>query len=179
MEQYSKNISGGEKQRIILARGLLKQANIIILDEALSEVDFVLETVNQLLEKHGHTLSSDTLLHSDQGCHYTSISFRELLVNASLRQSMSRRGNCWDNAPQESFFGHMKEEIRFSSYKDLSYDDVKSMIDDWINYYNNERYQMGLQKLSPNEFYNYITTGEYPISMIDMGIIPNEIPPCP
>ena len=53
------------------------------------------------------------------------------------------------------------------------------MIDDWINYYNNERYQMGLQKLSPNEFYNYITTGEYPISMIDMGIIPNEIPPCP
>ena len=73
----------------------------------------------------------------------------------------------------------MKEEIRFSSYKDLSYDDVKSMIDDWINYYNNERYQMGLQKLSPNEFYNYITTGEYPISMIDMGIIPNEIPPCP
>ena len=143
------------------------------------EVDFVLETVNQLLEKHGQTLCSDTLLHSDQGCHYTSISFRELLANASLRQSMSRRGNCWDNAPQESFFGHMKEEIRFSSYKDLSYDDVKNMIDDWINYYNNDRYQMGLQKLSPNEFYNYITTGEYPISMINMGIIPNEIPPCP
>lgn len=75
------------------------------------EVDFVLETVQMLLENHVAELHTDVLLHSDQGCHYTSASFRELLKNKGLRQSMSRRGNCWDNAPQESFFGHMKDEI--------------------------------------------------------------------
>ena len=76
------------------------------------EVDFVLETVQKLIQNHGHTLSDETIIHSDQGSHYTSIRFRELIMNYGLRQSMSRRGNCWDNAPQESFFGHMKEELK-------------------------------------------------------------------
>ena len=132
------------------------------------EVDFVLNTVNQLLEHHGDTITSETLIHSDQGCHYTSISFRELLENVSIRQSMSRKGNCWDNAPQESFFGHMKDELKISSRKDWSYEEIEKMVNDWIDYYNNDRYQMGLQKLSPNEFYNYITNQEYPISMTSM-----------
>ena len=75
------------------------------------EVDFVLETVNQLIEKHGISLTTETLIHSDQGSHYTSLSFVQLIKNSELRQSMSRKANCWDNAPQESFFGHMKDEI--------------------------------------------------------------------
>ena len=69
------------------------------------EVDFVLETVNILIANHGATLDDETLIHSDQGCHYTSKKFREIIKDYNLRQSMSRRGNCWDNAPQESFFG--------------------------------------------------------------------------
>lgn len=60
------------------------------------EVDFVLETVEQLIKVHQVTLTTETIIHSDQGCHYTSISFRELLKNKNLRQSMSRRRNCWD-----------------------------------------------------------------------------------
>lgn len=52
---------------------------------------------------------------------------------------MSRRGNCWDNAPQESFFGHMKDEIDFQSCNTL--EELIDMIDDYINYYNNYRYQ--------------------------------------
>ncbi len=67
------------------------------------EVDFVLETVNQLIEKHGISLTAETLIHSDQGSHYTSLSFIQLIKNSELRQSMSRKANCWDNAPQESF----------------------------------------------------------------------------
>ena len=43
-------------------------------------------------------------MHSDQGCYYTSYSFIQILKDKNLRQSMSRKGNCWDNAPQESFF---------------------------------------------------------------------------
>ena len=124
------------------------------------EVDFVLDTVNILIEKHGISLSTETLVHSDQGYHYTSYSFIQILKDKQLRQSMSRKGNCWDNAPQESFFGHMKDEIDLSKCK--TFDDVKIIIDDWIDYYNNERYQWDLAKLSPVEYYKYITTNEYP-----------------
>lgn len=137
-----------------------KQILAYVLSETL-EVDFVLETVNQLIEKHGIKLTTETIIHSDQGCHYTSCSFIQLLKDKNLRQSMSRKGNCWDNAPQESFFGHMKDEIDLSKCKEFS--EVKSIIDDWMDYYNNERYQWQLAKLSPNEYYEYITTGIYPL----------------
>ena len=124
-------------------------------------VDFVLETVNILIENHEISLSTETLIHSDQGCHYTSYSFIQILKDKQLRQSMSRKGNCWDNAPQESFFGHMKDEIDLSKCK--TFNDVKVIIDDWIEYYNNERYQWNLAKLSPVEYYKYVKTGVYPL----------------
>ena len=138
-----------------------------VLSYALSdslEVDFVLETVNKLIKTHGIELTKETLLHSDQGCHYTSTRFIQLVNDKELRQSMSRRGNCWDNAPQESFFGHMKDEIDVS--KCTKYREVKTIIDDWLDYYNNSRYQWQLAKLSPNEYYEYITTGIYPLEGI-------------
>ena len=133
-----------------------------VLSESL-EVDFVLETVNQLIDKHSISLTAETLVHSDQGCHYTSYSFIQILKDKNLRQSMSRKGNCWDNAPQESFFGHMKDEIDISKCK--SFNEVKAIIDDWMYYYNYERYQWDLAKLSPCEYYEYITTGIYPLKI--------------
>jgi len=129
------------------------------------EVDFVLATVNRLIENYGDTISEETMIHSDQGCHYTSIRFRELIENAGIRQSMSRKGNCWDNAPQESFFGHMKDELKVRSIKWERFEEVQAAVDDWMDYYNNERYQIGLKKMSPNEYYTYITTGKYPVSI--------------
>ena len=128
------------------------------------ELDFVLETMEQLILKHSITFETDMLIHSDQGCHYTSIKFRELLKDYGIRQSMSRRGNCWDNAPQESFFGHMKDELSEKAQTWKEFSDVCASIDDWMEYYNNERYQWGLEKLSPNQYYNYITTGCNPLS---------------
>jgi transposase InsO family protein len=127
------------------------------------QVDFVLATVNQLFENHGEELSADTMLHSDQGCHYTSISYIELLKNKKLRQSMSRRGNCWDNSPQESFFGHMKDEIKEMLQGCRTYEQVEALLEEQIDYYNNHRYQWKLAKLSPNEFYEYYVSGKYPI----------------
>lgn len=140
-----------------------KQILSYVLSESL-EVDFVLETVNQMVEKHGVSLKTETMIHSDQGCHYTSCSFIQLVKDKGLRQSMSRKGNCWDNAPQESFFGHMKDEIDLSGCE--TFIQVKTIIDDWMEYYNNERYQWQLAKLSPNEYYQYITTGIYPLKGI-------------
>ena len=129
------------------------------------EVDFVLQTVKQLLKDHVCSLDATTILHSDQGCHYTSIAFRELLRDSQLRQSMSRRGNCWDNAPQESFFGHMKDELRPYIHGWKSFQDVKDRINDWMEYYNNDRYQTILQWMSPNEYYHYIVTEELPAAL--------------
>lgn len=126
------------------------------------EVDFVLLTVKQLIAVHGNTLkTNETICHSDQGIHYKSISFQNLLKDNEIRQSMSRKGNCWDNAPQESFFGHMKDEINISQCN--TFEDLKEVIDDYMDYYNNDRYQWDLAKLSPSEYYQYYTTKKYPI----------------
>ena len=127
------------------------------------KVDFVLDTVAQLIKKHGSTLDSHTIVHSDQGFHYTSAAFIEKLRDADFVQSMSRRGNCWDNAPQESFFGHMKDEIAYEIAKKDDFPQVKEIVDDWMDYYNNERFQWSLAKLSPREYYRYVTTGFYPL----------------
>ena len=135
------------------------------------EVAFVLKTVSELVKRHGSTLDDTTVVHSDQGCHYTSKAFIKALSDNKFIQSMSRRGNCWDNAPQESFFGHMKDEINHEIAKMKSFGEVKGKLDDWIEYYNNERYQWELQKLSPREYYVYVTTGEYPLKC--WGSAPN------
>lgn len=127
------------------------------------KVEFVLRTIDQLVNEHGSVLDEETIVHSDQGCHYTSNAFIERLKDEKFVQSMSRKGNCWDNAPQESFFGHMKDEIKYEVSKCKSYEEVKAIIDDWMDYYNNERYQWDLLKLSPKGYYEYVTTGTYPI----------------
>ena len=143
-----------------------KQILAYVVSESL-EVDFVLETVNLLIEKHGISLHAETIIHSDQGCHYTSYSFIQILKDKKLRQSMSRRGNCWDNAPQESFFGHMKDHISEKLKQCKTFPDVKAVVDTYMDYYNNCRYQWELAKLSPNEFYQFYITGIYPLEIPD------------
>lgn len=127
------------------------------------EVDFVLATVNQLIQNHGVSLNTETLIHSDQGSHYTSIKFIQLVKDSNLRQSMSRKANCWDNAPQESFFGHMKDEIDISEC--ATFEEIYRTISDWADYYNNERYQWDLARLAPCEYYRYLVTGHYPVEI--------------
>jgi len=133
-----------------------------VLSESL-EIDFVLETVNILIADHGLSLTSETLINSDQGSHYTSVQFIELIKDSELRQSMSRRANCWDNAPQESFYGHMKDEIDISWC--TNFEEIHQVISDWTDYYNNERYQWDLVRLAPKEYYEYLVTGEYPLTI--------------
>ena len=128
------------------------------------DVEFVLKSVDELLEKHGAVLDDNVIIHSDQGCHYTSYAFIQKLRDNDFIQSMSRRGNCWDNAPQESFYGHMKDEINREICILTTFDKVRLLIDDWMDYYNNERYQWDLLKLSPAEYYKYMITGIYPLS---------------
>lgn len=95
-----------------------------------------------------------SILHSDQGVLYTAKKWRKRLKKNGIIQSMSRKGNCWDNACMEHFFGTLKVE---SGYDDLlktgllSYEETKKLIDDFIYYYNNERIQQNLGWKTPIE----------------------------
>ena len=137
------------------------------------EEDFVLDTIHSLLEHHSDDIYCDALIHSDQGAHYTCLRFIDLLKDKGIRQSMSRLGICWDNAPQESFFGHMKDELGNRVKQCEEYDTLSSLIDDYMDYYNNDRYQMNLAMLSPNEYLQYYKTGIYPLR--DIVEEPDEI----
>lgn len=136
------------------------------------ETDFVMEMIEQLMAKHGSELKTDALIHNDQGTQYTSSKFAMLLKDCGLRQSMSRAGNCWDNAPQESFFGHMKDAVRINASD--THGEICMKVGEWIEYYNNVRPQWSLDKLTPVEYYSYVTTGVYPLPVKPQSVLRRE-----
>lgn len=119
-------------------------------------LEIATDTINKLMKNKNFKLREETFIHSDQGSHYTSPTFQKLLKSYNLGQSMSRRGNCWDNAPQESFFGHMKDEINYKNCTSL--DELQSVINDYMDYYNNHRCQWNLKKLTPVQYRNQLLT---------------------
>lgn len=93
----------------------------------------------------------ELMFHSDQGTQYTSLQFRRLLWRYRIDQSMSRRGNCWDNAPMERFFRSLKTEwVPTMGYS--SFDEAKQSITDYIiGYYSELRPHRHNNYLSPNK----------------------------
>ena len=88
------------------------------------------------------------ILHSDQGWQYQMPIYGQMLRQQSIVPSMSRRGNCLDNAAMESFFGTLKSELyHLNEFRDV--DHLKSEIEEYIRYYNCERIKLGLGGLSP------------------------------
>ncbi|MGI6683921.1 MAG: IS3 family transposase [Bacillota bacterium] len=117
-------------------------------------LDIATETIHKLANNKQVNLAKDAFIHSDQGSHYTSPVFQALVRSYDLNQSMSRRGNCWDNAPQESFFGHFKDETYIKPCQSLC--ELGQEIDDYIIYYNNYRYQWGLNKMTPVQYRDHL-----------------------
>ena len=116
------------------------------------KLDLVISTLNELKDNQ-FVHFDDGMIHSDQGWHYTNPQFRIRAAEMGLQQSMSRRGNCWDNAPQESFFGHLKDEVDIKHCN--TFDELHTLISDYIDYYNNDRYQWNLNKMTPIQYRNY------------------------
>lgn len=117
------------------------------------KLDIVIDTL-RALNKSRIRLHKDAFIHSDQGVHYTSPIYQKLVKKYKLGQSMSRRGNCWDNAPMESFFGHFKDEAYIKECK--SYEELSAEIDDYMDYYNNHRCQWNLKKMTPVKYRNHL-----------------------
>lgn len=109
-----------------------------------------IDTIKQLANKFD---LEGSIIHSDQGVHYTNKDYIALLEKLKVNQSMSRKGNCWDNAPAESFFSHYKcETIYLMKNQIKDFNDVKQITEEYMNYYINERPQKALGGLSPKDY---------------------------
>jgi putative transposase len=107
----------------------------------------VTTTLRRALQEH--PLQAALCLHSDQGAAYCSYEYFSAITQACITPSMSRRANCWDNAPMENFFGQLKEEaLRHLRLKTVT--QAREVIDDYIHFYNFERIQLKT-KLTPFE----------------------------
>jgi putative transposase len=93
-------------------------------------------------------------IHSDQWFHYTHPSFWKKVREMGCIQSMSRKWNCIDNAPTESFFGHMKDELDLKSCK--TFEELEKHIENYIFFYNNHRPQWTKKKMTPVEYRNHL-----------------------
>ncbi len=94
------------------------------------------------------------IYHTDQGGVFMSDAQIALSKHFGVQQSMSRRGNCLDNAPIESFFGHMKDEVNFKRMKNIN--EVDKAVQKYINYYNFDRPQWRLKKMTPAEYRSHL-----------------------
>ena len=104
-----------------------------------NNIALVTDTLKQAIQREN--ISKKVLLHSDQGFQYTSHPYFVLTSENNIQPSMSRRGNCWDNAPMESFFGHFKEED-WRQYPTPTYQRAQQIVDEYIAFYNYERIQL-------------------------------------
>ncbi|MNI34984.1 Integrase core domain protein [compost metagenome] len=109
----------------------------------------VLETFNKAFEKHKDV--TGLIVHSDQGFQYTSHAYHDMLPKVGAQISMSRRGNCYDNASMESFFSHLKTEGLYP-YNIRNMDEAQRRIEAYIQFYNQNRPQRKLNKLPPVEY---------------------------
>ena len=106
--------------------------------------------VTTMLEQAFQKIPDNTglLLHSDQGWHYQHKQYRKMLEEKGVKQSMSRKGNCYDNSVMENFFGHLKSELLYLQEFD-SVEHFKAELVDYIDYYNNRRIKARLKGLPP------------------------------
>jgi len=109
------------------------------------------ESIADMLSKRN---LKGVIIHSDQGVHYTHPEYIKMLTKYGVIQSMSRKGVCLDNAPIESFFGHMKDEAEYSNCASLA--ELRQEIDKYIRFYNNERSQWDLKKMPPARYREHL-----------------------
>jgi transposase InsO family protein len=117
-------------------------------------MDIAYRTLNKLSDTLGDLIHPEAIFHSDQGFHYTHPKFQQRVKQIGFIQSMSRKGNCWDNAPMESFFGHFKDEVDYKQCQ--TFEELKQLISHYIEDYNLRRYQWDLNKMAPAQYRDHL-----------------------
>lgn len=115
----------------------------------------VLDTIEMLKARLGDCMK-DFVLHSDQGWHYTHPMYRAKLAELGVVQSMSRKGNCIDNAKTETFFGHMKDELDISDCE--TFEEIVGKVDAFMYYYNNMRHMWSKHKMTPVQYRSHLVS---------------------
>lgn len=149
------NYSSGERAYLSAVKDLGTKEIVHYWVSRHIDLSLVTEGLSAYFKRLSESKRRKMIMHSDQGAHYTSHVYRQLLKKNKIKQSMSRRGNCLDNAPIESFFGHFKDESDYKKCK--SFEELKNEVDKYINYYNNERPQWGLNGKTPAEYRGLIS----------------------
>ena len=104
-------------------------------------INLVLDTIHLAMRKEKKRVAAELQLHSDQGFQYTSQAYFKLTQSYGITPSMSRRGNCYDNAMAENFFSILKSECIYR-HKPATFKEAEEMIDRFIYFYNHERIQL-------------------------------------
>ncbi len=138
-------IMNGQKTYVFAMKNALTREIVGLNVSSKPSVSFVTDTMKSFL---GSTKTKYTV-HSDQGMHFTCGEYRSLLQQWKATQSMSRKGNCLDNAPIESFFGHLKDELDYKRCRNI--DELRSELKSYVQYYNYERPQWSLERKTPAE----------------------------
>ena len=118
-----------------------------------NDLELAMETL-QLSDNH--PCIDGGIFHSDQGILYQSKDFQKEILDRGLIQSMSKKGNCWDNATQESFFGHFKDECDYGACKDIN--ELEEKVEEYAYYYNNERGLWDRGRMTPVKYEEYLLT---------------------
>lgn len=116
-----------------------------------NDINLALDTLHAL---DSNPCIDGGIFHSDQGTLYHAEQFQKEILEHGLRQSMSKRGNCWDNATQESFFGHFKDECDYAACRNIG--ELKELVREYQYYYNNERGMWNRGRMTPVEYENYL-----------------------
>ncbi|WHX39597.1 IS3 family transposase [Mesobacillus sp. AQ2] len=146
----------GKGKRAYLSTIIDASTNEVLAHQVSDRVtlDIATDTLKKLKKNRRIKLAKGAYIHSDQGGHYTSPVYQKLVKKFRLGQSMSRRGNCWDNAPQESFFGHFKDLADIKPCETL--EELKQEVKAAIHYYNHYRYQWNMNKMTPVQYRDHL-----------------------
>ena len=117
-------------------------------------MNLVIDTIENLKKNKGIAKLEEVMIHSDQGFHYTNPLYIKMIKDLKMTQSMSRKGNCIDNAPIESFFGHLKDDVDYKNCK--TFEELNLLIAEYVRYYNYERRQWDLKKMTPIDYRNHL-----------------------
>ncbi len=116
-------------------------------------MEVVMDSLEQM-KTNARLPLTKTIIHSDQGFHYTSPQYINMVKSLGMVQSMSRKGRRIDNAPMESFFGHLKDDVDYQDCK--TFEELLMLITEYVRYYNNERQQWDLKKMTPVNYRNHL-----------------------